>query len=277
MTTVAPNRYEAVLSQINRLQIRKSGLEETIAQSLEDERHARITAIEDNPSERSDSTGARSEVGKILKRRRDAESALEGLTEELAACGVVFQKLKSEHEAEQLARIAEEVSLLDGAERDHIRRLTDKLEEMLLEWNALVHFYSDRQQATFLDGEHVAFAAGDVAMNNGRAPSLSPTPMDFLGLIEILVEASCDPRSLGVREGAPVALNGTAFEGWATATRDLRELHTVNVVPPNARPRYSSSSGTRAHQGEGREALVYPVWRDASGNLPGVSTGRFGG
>ena len=277
MTTVRPNRYEAVLDQINRLQIRKSALQETIAQSFEDERHARISAIEENPSARSDKSGARSPVGQIVKKRRDAESALDGLDEELAACGVVFQKLKAEHEAEQLSRIAEEVSLLDAAEGDHVRRLTDKLEEMLLEWNALVSFYRDRQQAVFLDGEHVAFAAGDVAMQNGRAPSLSPTPMDFLGLVEVLVEASCDPRGLGVREGAPVALNGTAFDGWATATRDLRELHAVNVVPPNARPRYSSSSGALAHHGEGRDALVFPVWRDANGNLPGISHGRFGG
>jgi hypothetical protein len=276
MTTVAPNRYEAVLSQINTLQIRKAALEETVAQSFEDESHARISAIEENPGERSDKSGARSPVGQIVKRRRDAEAALGGLTEELAACGVVFQKLKSEHEAEQLERIAEEVSLLDAAERDHIRRLTDGLEKMLMDWNALVSFYKDRQQAVFLDGEFVDHAAGDVAMNNGRAPSLSPTPMDFLGLVEMLVEASCDPRGLGVREGAPVALNGTAFEGWATATRDLRELNAVNVVPPNARPRYSSSSGPRAHHGEGREA-VYVTWRDANGNLPGSKPGRFGG
>jgi hypothetical protein len=99
-------------------------------------------------------------------------------------------------------------------------------------------------------------------METGRAPGLSPTPMDFLGLVEMLYEITCDPRGLGVRDGNPVALNGTAFQGWLQATRDLRTLNAVNVVPPSARPRYSSASGRLAHGGEGRG--VMPEFRDGT-------------
>jgi hypothetical protein len=59
-TVKQAGRYDAILSQINALQIRKQSLEAKVAHSFEDERYARISAIEANPNERSDSTGARS-------------------------------------------------------------------------------------------------------------------------------------------------------------------------------------------------------------------------
>lgn len=277
MTTAAPSKFEAILDQINTLQIRKQSLEAVVAQSFEDERHARINAIEADPSKRSDVGGARSDVGKIVGRRIDAENALKGLEEELSACGVVFQRLKAERENELLARIRDEVEELNDAERDHAGNLSSLLEAFLVGWNAYVNYCRERQNHVFVDGAHVDFAAGDEAMRAGRAPSLSPVPMDALGALEILIEATADPRNLGIREGNPVAFAGTALEGWKDATRDLRELYTVNMLPPAGRPRYSSQNSGGAHQGEGREA-VYPQWRDSNGNLPGDNrSGRFGG
>jgi len=268
MATAVVDKFGAVLAQINTLRIRQTELQAIVEQSHADERRARIEAIDANPNERSDASGARSDVGKILKFRRDSETALVGLSEELEACAVVFERLKTERADEQLARIADEVAELDAAEVQHVARLTDGLEALLVEWNALIRFYEDRQQTAFLDGEFVDHAAGDVAMSNGRAPSLSPTPMDFLGLVEMLYEVTCDPRGLGVRDGQPVALNGTAFQNWLEATRDLREWNAVNVVPPNARPRYSSGKNPAAHGGAGQPAIQ---WRDSAGNLPADS------
>jgi len=276
MATATVGRYDAVLDLIEKLNMRKAELEGIIERSYAEEHEARRASLEADPSKRSDANGARGDVGKVIRRRSEAEDALPGVEAELRAAGEVFAGLKSSLNDEQLARVAEEVAELDEQEAEHVGRLVDAMETMMIEWGSISAFWASRAEATFLDGQHVSENGVNVKIQEGRSPLLAPQPVDFLAMVECLYEQCCDPRNIGIREGNPASIGSSTFnKAWAQVTRDLRSLDTYAAIPPNSAPRYSSAANTRAHHGEGR--AVYPEFRDANGNLPAPSRIGFGG